>query len=177
MPDQEVSGDLEDDFPTSGILRSVIYTISCDGNDYLPEHIGDVYCLESARDIVQRLSSANTFSDCWRISASHLNAKAAHYLADLADGALKGCLFVPFRIPYGQVIGVYLIVTPWTDAYLESTQGMNAETLRQYYLDAGVPEALADVLHLAARAGARMLVFDADAPKLDGLPVYDDLWP
>jgi hypothetical protein len=28
---------------------------------------------------------------------------------------------------------------------------------------------------LAARAGARVLVFDADAPELDGLPVYDDL--
>jgi len=31
-----------------------------------------------------------------------------------------------------------------------------------------------EVLHLAALADVRMLVLDADAPVLDGLPLYDD---
>ena len=35
-------------------------------------------------------------------------------------------------------------------------------------------ESLMQVLHLAALADVRMLVFDADAQVLDGLPIYDE---
>jgi hypothetical protein len=37
-----------------------------------------------------------------------------------------------------------------------------------------MPESLVEVLHLAALGDVRMLVFDADANVLDGLPLYDD---
>ena len=46
--------------------------------------------------------------------------------------------------------------------------------LRQEHRAKGVPESLVEVLHLAALADVRMLVFDADAPVLDGLTLYDD---
>ena len=50
----------------------------------------------------------------------------------------------------------------------------SAEQLRQEHRAKGMPESLVEVLHLAALADVRMLVFDADAPVLDGLPLYDD---
>ncbi|VFR40093.1 hypothetical protein ANT2_4617 [plant metagenome] len=37
-----------------------------------------------------------------------------------------------------------------------------------------MPESLVDVLHLAALADVRILVFDADAPVLDGMTVYEE---
>lgn len=37
-----------------------------------------------------------------------------------------------------------------------------------------MPESLVEVLHLAAVADVRMLVFDADAPILEGLTLYGD---
>ena len=38
----------------------------------------------------------------------------------------------------------------------------------------GMPESLIRCCHLAALADVRMLVFDADAQVLDGLPIYDE---
>jgi hypothetical protein len=140
----------------------------------LPVHVGDAYSPEYVREVVRWLSIENAFGDCWRISAAHLGVQAERYLADLVDDAMKGFLFVPFRISHRRIVGAYLIATPWTEAHLQSTQGMSAEDLRQSHRDAGVPDALADVLHLAAQAGARVLMFDADAPELDGLPICSD---
>lgn len=37
-----------------------------------------------------------------------------------------------------------------------------------------MPESLVEALHLADAADVRMLIFDADAQVLDGLPLYDD---
>jgi hypothetical protein len=37
-----------------------------------------------------------------------------------------------------------------------------------------MPESLVNVLLLAALADVRILIFDADAPVLDGLPLYEE---
>jgi hypothetical protein len=115
------------------------------------------------------------FSRAWEISTAHLTAAGQSFLAELADDAVTGYLFVAFRIPGSPAIGVKLIATPWTDAHLQYVEGISADDLRQEHRNAGVPDALADVLHLAGEADVRFLVFDGDAPVLDGLPVYDDL--
>jgi len=81
---------------------------------------------------------------------------------------------VAFRIPYSPAVGVKLIATPWTDANLQHVEGITDEELRQEHRAKGMPESLVEVLHLAALADVRMLVFDADAPVLDGLTLYDD---
>lgn len=78
-------------------------------------------------------------------------------------------MFVAFRIPYSPAIGVKLIATPWTDANLQRVEGITAEQLRQEHRTKGMPESLVEVLHLAALADVRMLVFDADANVLEGL--------
>jgi hypothetical protein len=83
-------------------------------------------------------------------------------------------MFIAFRIPYSQAIGVKLIATPWTDANLRKVEGTTAKRLDREHRRKGMPDCLVEVLRLAALADVRMLVFDADAPVLDGLPVFDE---
>jgi len=51
--------------------------------------------------------------------------------------------------------------------------GTTVEDLRQIHRDKGMPDDLVNVLFLAAEADVRILIFDADAPLLPGLPVYE----
>jgi len=159
-----------------GVVGAVVYAIHGDDFDGRPVHIGDTYSAEAAREVVQRLSfETGYYSRCWEISREHITVDSWHYLANLADIATpSGFLFVAFRIPYSPAVGVKLIATPWTDANLQHVEGITAEELRQEHRAKGVPESLVEVLHLAALADVRMLVFDADAPVLDGLTLYDD---
>jgi hypothetical protein len=68
---------------------------------------------------------------------------------------------------------VKLIATPWTSANLQHSDGNFAEQLRLEHLDKGLPESLVEPLHQAALADVRILVIDADAPTLKGLPLFD----
>ena len=67
-----------------------------------------------------------------------------------------------------------LIATPWTDANLQPIEDITTEQLRQEHRNKGMPESLIEVLHQAAVADVRMLVFDADAPILEGMTLYGD---
>ena len=172
---QDIPEDLDAQCQTEGVVRTVVYAVSGDDSG-LPVHVGDVYSKEAAREVVRRLSfEIGFYSRCWEISSAHLTPEADRFLAELADIATpSGFLFVAFRIPYSPTIGVKLIATPWTDANLQRVEGISVEELRQEHRAKGMPESLAEVLHLAALADVRMLVFDADANVLDGLPLYDD---
>ncbi|MDO9596234.1 MAG: ABC transporter substrate-binding protein [Azoarcus sp.] len=172
---QDIPDDLEAQCQTEGMVRTVVYAVR--GDDFgQPVHVGDTYSEEAARAVVRRLSFETGFySRCWEISSAHLTAEADRFLAELADIATpSGFLFVAFRIPYSPAIGVKLIATPWTDANLQLVEGITAEQLRQEHRVKGMPESLVEVLHLAALADVRMLVFDADAKALDGLSLYAD---
>jgi len=120
---------------------------------------------------VQRLRfETGHYSRCWEISTAHITQDANRYLEDLADIATPtGLLFVAFRMPCGHAIGVKLIATPWTNV-----EGISTEQLWQEHLSKDVPESLVEVLYLAALADVRLLVFDADAPELDGLKLYGE---
>jgi len=158
----------------AGIVQTVLYGIHGDDDGSLV-HIGDTYSLESTREIVHRLTFETGFySRCWEISTAHLTQEAGRYLAEMADIATPtGSLFVAFRIPYSPVVGVKLIATPWTDANLQYVEEMTADQLRQEHRSTGMPQDLAELLMLAGRADVRILIFDADAPVLDGLPLYE----
>ncbi|MBN0308188.1 ABC transporter substrate-binding protein, partial [Pseudomonas aeruginosa] len=96
------------------------------------------------------------------------------YLANLADLATpEAFLFIAFRVPYSPAIGVKLISTPWTDKNLEYAEGISAEQLRQEHRDKGMPDDLANILELAGQADVRILILDADAPALLGLPLAE----
>jgi len=57
---------------------------------------------------------------------------------------------------------------------LLNIEGNRHSSLRQEQLDAGTPEALVNVLYLAALADVRLLIFDPDAAVLDGLAIFDE---
>ena len=81
--------------------------------------------------------------------------------------------FIAFRVPYSPAIGVKLISTPWTDKNLEHAEGITAEQLRQEHRSKGMPADLANILELAGQADVRILILDADAPVLLGLPLAE----
>lgn len=172
---QEVPAELENQCFTDGIVRSVMYAITAEDNDDRPVHLGDHTSEEAAREVIHRLSfETGLYSRCWEISSAHITEEAHRYLCKLADLAMPPTfLFVAFRIPYSPAIGVKLIATPWTDENLQYVEGISAEQLRQEHRGKGMPASLVEVLHLAALAEVRMLVFDADASELDGLPLYE----
>jgi hypothetical protein len=172
---QEIPDELDAQCQSLGVVRAVAYAVN--GDDFgQPVHVGDTYSEDAAREVVRRLRfETGHYSRCWEISTAHITEDANRYLEELADIATPtGFLFVAFRIPYSPAIGVKLIATPWTDANLEYVEGISTEQLRQEHLSKGVPECLVEALHLAALADVRMLLFDADAPELDGLMRYDE---
>ncbi|WP_372387464.1 ABC transporter substrate-binding protein [Xanthomonas axonopodis] len=155
-----------------GVIGAVVYAIHGDDLDGRPVHVGDTYSAEAAREVVQRLSfETGYFSRCWEISSAHISEETGQYLANLADLATpEAFLFIAFRVPYSPAIGVKLISTPWTDEHLERSEGITAEQLRQEHLNKGMPDDLANILELAGQADVRILILDADAPALLGLP-------
>ncbi|ABI58401.1 DUF5983 family protein [Nitrosomonas eutropha] len=172
---QDVPDELEAQCQGEGIVRTVIYAIAADDFDGQPLHVGDTYSEEAAREVVHRLKfETGVYSRAWEISTAHITEESGRYLRDLADIATPtGFMFIAFRMPYSPAIGVKLIATPWTDEHLLGIDGITAEQLREKHLSKGMPEDLMRVLHLAANADVRILIIDADAPELDGLPVYE----
>ncbi|HAB5395145.1 DUF5983 family protein [Serratia nematodiphila] len=172
---QEIPEDLEAQCQTSGLVRTVVYAITSDDFSQ-PVHVGDCYSREAAQEVIHRLSfDTGFYSRCWEISTAHITEEAFHYLAELADIATPtGFRFIAFRIPYSPAIGIKLIATPWTDENLLHVEGITAAQLRQEHLEKRMPESLADIIHLAALADIRILIFDADAPALDDLPQYEE---
>ncbi|MGB3288562.1 MAG: ABC transporter substrate-binding protein [Burkholderiaceae bacterium] len=172
---QDVPEELEIQCQTEGIVRTVVYAIVADDVDDQPVHVGDTYSEAAAHEVVRRLTfETGVYSRAWEISTAHITEQSQRYLRDLADLATPtGFMFIAFRVPYSPAIGVKLIATPWTDKNLQAIDGITAEQLREEHLSKNMPEDLMRVLHLAASADVRILILDADAPELDGLPVYD----
>jgi len=156
--------------------QAPVYAIYGEDVDGRAVHIGDADSEQAAQAVAQRLGfNTGVYSRCWEISSAHLSESANRYLMELADIATpERFFFIAFRIPYSPAIGIKLIATPWTDTNLLHVDGITAEDLRQIHRDKGMPDDLAQVLFLAAEADVRILIFDADAPLLPGLPVYGE---
>ncbi|MBG58765.1 MAG: ABC transporter substrate-binding protein [Porticoccus sp.] len=172
---QDVSSELDDHCTGMGVVQTVVYAITAD--EYgVPLHVGDTYSHETALEVVRRLAfDTGHYSRCWEISTGHLPSHAQAHLEYLADVATPtGLLFEAFRIPSSNAVGVKLIATPWTDTNLRFFDGSSTATLHQTQREAGVPQPLVDVMHLAALADVRIVIFDPDALVLEGLPTFDD---
>jgi hypothetical protein len=170
-----ISDELEDQCPSIGVILTVIYAVVGDDAG-TPVHVGDTYSYEAAREVVRRLSfQTGHYSRCWEISSAHLTQEALRYLESRAiGGTLEKLLFEVFRPAESANLGVKLNGTPWTTENLRLVEGIEAERLRLHHRNAGVPDSLVTVLHLAAQAEVRILIFDPDAPTLNGLPLYDN---
>jgi hypothetical protein len=173
--DQDVPESLQTQCVCEGIVRAVVYFIVADDFDGTRLHVGDTYSEESAREVVRRLRfDTGFYSRCFEINSAHLNADGARYLATAANsGSASIVQFEVFQLPHGP-IGVKLIATPWTDANLQAAVGLTVGKLRHAQRRAGVPDALVDLLHQAATADVRLLVFDDDAPVLRPLALHDE---
>ncbi|QGF93525.1 ABC transporter substrate-binding protein [Pseudomonas sp. CFSAN084952] len=174
---QSIPDELNEYFQSSGLVRQVIYAVT---GEMLNErhHVGDLYSLEEAQAMVHRLNfDTGHYSRAWEISTAHLTDEALRHLESRVgnvDSRPTGLLFEPFALPDCSGIGCKLIGTPWTDDNLVKIEGNPYSSLRQEQLDAGTPEALVNVLYLAALADVRLLIFDPDAAVLDGLPIFDE---
>ena len=158
-----------------GVIGAVVYAIHGEDFDGRLVHVADTYSAEAAREVAKRLSfETGYYSRCWEISSAHISSETGQYLANLADLATpEGFLFIAFRIPYSPAIGVKLICTPWTNKNLAHAQGISTEQLRQEHRNKGMPDDLANILELAGQADVRILILDADAPALAGLPLAE----
>lgn len=170
---QDVAAELDAQCPGHGVVMAVVYGVMAEEAGRLL-HVGDAYSEEAAREVVRRLRFETGFySRCWEINSFHITDDAWRFLAELVDMVTPTLfLFSAFRIPHSPAIGVKLFTTPWTDENLLTVEGITAKWLHEEHRRKGVPECLRQVLHLAALADVRMLVFDSDAPVLDELPLY-----
>ncbi|WP_339420337.1 MULTISPECIES: DUF5983 family protein [unclassified Pseudomonas] len=174
---QSTPDEMNERFQSTGLVRQVIYAVT---GEMLNErhHVGDLYSLEEAQAMVHRLSfDTGHYSRAWEISAAHLTDEALRHLESRAgnfDSKPTGLLFEPFALPDCNGVGCKLIGTPWTDDNLVKIEGNPYSSLRQEQLDAGTPDALVNVLYLAALADVRLLIFDPDAAVLDGLAIFDE---
>lgn len=156
-----------------GTVRNVVYEITGRLGDALA-HVGDVYSLEAAQRTIEQIRfDTGVFSRCWEISSRHLSEDGWRYLTRLADaGQPSGLLVEAFRVPASQAIGCKLIATPWTDEHLRAVDVQTAAELCGEHREAGMPDTLINLLHQAGEADVRILIFDADARPLDGLPLF-----
>jgi hypothetical protein len=174
---QSIPDELDERFQSTGLVRQVIYAVT---GEVLNErhHVDDLYSLEDAQATAHRLSfDTGHYSRAWEISTAHLTDEALRDLASRVgnvDSRPTGLLFEPFALPDCNGIGCKLIGTPWTDDNLVKIEGIPYSSLRQEQLEAGTPEALVNVLYLAALADVRLLIFDPDAAVLDGLTIFDE---
>ncbi|CRM38665.1 hypothetical protein [Pseudomonas sp. 37 R 15] len=163
--------------PSNGLVHQVIYAVVGDVFDE-QLHVGDFDSLDEAKSVVHRLSfETGHYSRAWEISTAHLTEEALGYLKVRAgnfDPRPTGLLFEPFALAGCNGIGCKLIGTPWTDDNLAKIEGLPYSSLRQEQLDAGTPAALVNLLYLAALADVRLLIFDPDAPVLNGLAIFDE---
>ncbi|WP_433861478.1 ABC transporter substrate-binding protein [Pseudomonas thivervalensis] len=173
---QSIPDEWEECFQSTGLVRQVVYAVT---GEMLDErhHVGDLYSLEEAQAMVHRLSfDTGHYSRAWEISTAHLTNKAMRHLESRVgnvDSKPTGLLFEPFALPDCNGVGCKLIGTPWTDDNLVKIEGRPYASLRQEQLDAGTPEALVNLLYLAALADVRLLIFDPDAAVLDGLAIFE----
>jgi len=169
--------ELDERCQSTGLVRQVIYAVM---GEVLSErhHVGDLYSLEEAQAMIHCLNfETGHYSRAWEISSAHLPEESLLCLeAWVSHSAPRqtGLLFELFTLPDCCGIGCKLIGTPWTDENLLSIEGNRYSSLRQEQLDAGTPEALVNVLYLAALADVRLLIFDPDAAVLDGLAIFDE---
>ncbi|MFK1566697.1 ABC transporter substrate-binding protein [Pseudomonas aeruginosa] len=172
---QDLPQPLEDQCGTEGVVRSVVYAVVGEDLEGNAVHVGDNYSMEAAQEVVAHLRfETGHYSRSWEISSSHISELSQRFLCELVDRpASRGLLFEAFRLPASPAVGLKLIATPWSEANLQLVEGSSVAQLLQEFKAAGVPDDLVQVLQLAANADIRILVFDGDAPALNGLPIHE----
>jgi hypothetical protein len=159
----------------TGFVLKALHAVTGQQSDVLFD-IGDAHSGELAKEVVRQLKfDTGHYSRCWEISTRHLLPAELHWLERCADNALPhDLLFQAFSAPSGPgAIGILLNDTPWTDRHLHEAFGFDTTYLRRSHELAEMPLNLIDILHLAAAADSRIVIFDPGAQALSGLPLVD----
>ncbi|OLU25487.1 hypothetical protein BVH03_17690 [Pseudomonas sp. PA15(2017)] len=170
---QEITPELEEHFHGSGVACRVTYSLF-GHRESTSIFLGDYDNFALAMAISEQLTfRTGHFSRAWEISSLHLPEKALEHAQRLAGFEIpSGQLVEFFLLPGCDGVGCKLFMTPWSDENLAGL-GLTAEKLRQEHLDNGLHLNLIELLHQAAAADVRFLVFDPDADRLQDLPIYD----
>lgn len=167
---QDVDDELLAAHTSNGIVRQVIYAIEGDLKG-VRSHLADACSAEQAQQLVELLSSADIPAcSAWEISDQHLDHDAHQYLVRVTDETwYTGLAFEAFKLWKPGAIGIQLVTGYWSALQDDFT----CQDLYQEQLRNGVPKSLVDLLHLAAAASVRYVMFDPEASQLDGLPVFE----
>lgn len=165
--DQRIGFDLMQQHPFTGTVLQVIYSISGDLAG-VNVHLADTFSPAQAQQLVDQLNvAASTTSE---ISDRHLDLDALQYLIRVTDETwYTGLAFEAFKLWKPDAIGIQLVTGYWSSLQEDFT----SQDLYQEQLRNGVPKCLVDLLHLAAAASIRYVMFDPEAGQLDGLPVFE----
>lgn len=169
----EITPEIEQHFPACGTVCRMTYSLF--GNrESTSIFLGDYDNYALAKAISEQLAfSTGHFSRAWEISSLHLPDQALEHAQRLAGFIVpSGRLVEFFLLPGCDGVGCKLVMTPWNEENLASL-GLTTEALRHNHKMAGLSPELINVIHLAAAADVRFLVFDADADRLQDLPIYD----
>jgi hypothetical protein len=162
--------------PKAGFVSAVVHSITAQ-NGTSTVHVGDARSAQSAQEILRQMSfNTGHYSRCWEISSKHLPPLSMRWLERCASGAALSAdvLFYAFELPGTRhAIGCLLNSTPWTDGHLRNVAGFDSHILREAQEGAQIPMSLLNLLHQAAVADTRILIFDPDAPVLEGLLLHE----
>jgi hypothetical protein len=139
--------------------------------------LGDFETWDAADEFVRRLEATQGYLHrLVELSTRHVGETGMRYLRIQAEAhrwAHPNLLFQVFRIPYTEAVGLRIDQMPWTAEHF-AEHGLTIEAVRKYQAANGMPLYLIDLVHLAARANTRVLIFDPRAPVLKGLPIISE---
>lgn len=180
--DASIPDDIWDQCDRMGKIVEVVYAVMAmpDAITSYPIHLGYFTEEYEANSFIDNISfHTGTYSRCWEISSLHLSQQAIDqlYQAIVLKKDYDNLMFNLFEFPSVDTscIAVKLLATPWTDQLLTYQFDLTANQLRTLQREVGLPECFIDILHLAALADARIVVFDPLASPLQGLPIYEHL--
>lgn len=142
-------------------------------------HIGDVYDLIEAQNVVTNLTSkSGRFGRIWEINNRHIPHEDYQTLCGelMLGHTYADCLFEVFPFPVNEFpcIGIKLIGTPWNAKNVNLELGITYQDLYNRCLDLeGLSDSFVELLHLAGTTDTRVLVLDPQAARIEGLPLYE----
>lgn len=163
--------------PYPGWVGSVVYSISAaDGKCAIP--LADAHALASAEALVSQLKfQTGHYNRCWEINSEHIPYWARTWMKNYIRETIQPpeVFFQAFEIsnprkPYA--LGFRLLNTPWTNDHL-SNLNLDSQSLQNQQQSYEIPMPILDILHMAAMADIRVLIFDPLAPTLAGLPLAE----
>jgi hypothetical protein len=158
--------------PDSGKVVGVRYALTARDRIEMEVNLGFYPTYGLALNALKRVNPERTpFARAWEITDRHLDKDDLTFLKEKSGSGGK---FYTVHSPLSLGgIAVELIATPWTNANLNELFGLRVRDLVREQLQSGMPKNLLKILHLAARANIRYLIFRVGGVELSELEVFE----